>query len=367
MAKSLLVGRRVSLCDGFATLGVALVEDGMYFIAGVLVAGLAAMLVLPAFWRRALRLSARRVRLQAPLSVSEAVAERDQLRAEHSLASRRLERRMEILESSVAAHRAGLGRQSRRIVELETQGSEQAEKIARLGEELEAKRREIAALEAELGAGRIALNDLSGQLERASSEVAAHGDAQVAQDIRVDEQRAAIAALETRAAGLEARLADQAQAAKLRAEAQEAGRTRETHLARERVEMVERRLAASERAREEALLESGRRLADLAARDVALSEKDRLISELTERLGHEAGSAPPPSAAGDRALREAITRLGSDVLRLVGEGEDGAALVSSIASRLKREAITTPARDGEGRAGQPAPPIRRARSPSPAP
>jgi hypothetical protein len=337
----------------------------MYFIAGLLVAGLAAMLVLPAFWRRALRLSSRRVRLQAPLSVSEAVAERDQLRAEHSLASRRLEQRMEILESSVAAHRAGFGRQSRRIVELESQGSDQAGKIERLGEDLEAKRREIAALEAELGASRIALNDVGAQLDRASSQALAHGDQQVALDIRLDEQRATIASLETRAAGLEARLADQAQAAKLRAEAQEAGRARETQLARERIEMVERRLAASEKAREEALVENGRRLADLAARDVALSEKDRLISELSERLGREAGLAPPPSA-GDPALREAITRLGADVLRLVGESEDGAALVSSIASRLKREAIATP-RDGEGRGGQPAPPIRRARSPSPAP
>ena len=118
----------------------------MYFVAGVLVAGLAAMLVLPAFWRRALRLSARRVRLQAPLSVSEAIAERDQLRAEHSVAMRRLEQHMEVMEKSLAEHRAGLGRQSKRIVELQSQGGDQADKIGLLGEELETKRREIPAL-----------------------------------------------------------------------------------------------------------------------------------------------------------------------------------------------------------------------------
>ena len=346
-----------------------MVEDGMYFIAGLLVAGLAAMLVLPAFWRRALRLSARRVRLQAPLTVGEAIAERDQLRAEHSLAARRLEQRMDILESSVAAHRAGLGRQSRLIVELESQSAERAEKIGQLGEELEAKRRELAALEAELGATRIALGDVSEQLDRATSRAAAFDDEQVAQETRMDEQRAAIAALETRAAGLEARLADQAQAAKLRAEAQEAGRARESQLARERIETVERRSAASEKTREEALLESGRRLVDLAARDVALAEKDRLISELAERLGREAGLAPTPassSAGGDHALREAISRLGADVLRLLGEGEEGAGPVSSLGSRLRRELIATKAGDGDGRGGE-APPIRRARSPLPTP
>ena len=344
----------------------------MYFVAGVLVAGLAAMLVLPAFWRRALRLSARRVRLQAPLSVSEAIAERDQLRAEHSVAMRRLEQHMEVMEKSLAEHRAGLGRQSKRIVELQSQGGDQAEKMGLLGEELETKRREIAALEADLGASRVALADLSAQLDRTNSQVAAHGDTQVALDIRADEQRAAIAALETRAAGLEARLADQAQAAKLRAEAQEAGRARETQLGREKIETIERRVAASEKAREEALLEGGRRLADLAARDVALLEKDRLIGELTERLGREPRDSTQglSSGSGDHALREAIARLGADVLRLTGEseeGDDGATFVSTIGSRLRREPVATPTRESEARGGEGAPPVRRARTPSPAP
>jgi chromosome segregation ATPase len=347
------------------------IEDAMYFVAGVLVAGLAAMLVLPAFWRRALRLSARRVRLQAPLSVSEAIAERDQLRAEHSVAMRRLEQHVEHVEKSLAEHRAGLGRQSKRIVELQSQGGDQAEKIGHLGEELEAARCEVVALEADLGASRVALADLGLQLDRASSQVEAHGDAQVALDIRADEQRAAIAALETRAVGLEARLADQAQAAKLRAQAQEAGRARETQLARERTETIERRLAASEKAREDALLEGGRRLAELAARDVALLEKDRLISELTERLGPELHDLTqgPSSGNGDRALREAIARLGADVLRLTGEraeSEDGAALMSAIGSRLRRESVATPAREGEAIGDEGAAPVRRARTPSPA-
>ncbi len=80
----------------------------MYFLAGLLVAGLVLMLILPAFWRRALRLSARRARLLTPLSVNEAIAERDQLRAEHAVARRMLERRIDDLESQLALKRAEL-------------------------------------------------------------------------------------------------------------------------------------------------------------------------------------------------------------------------------------------------------------------
>src|ERR1700722_12208888 len=91
----------------------------MYFLAGFLVAGLAAMLILPAFWRRALRLSARRARLQAPLSFTEAIAERDQLRAEQAVEHRRLEQRAEALEEAAAGHRIQLGREAARSVALE--------------------------------------------------------------------------------------------------------------------------------------------------------------------------------------------------------------------------------------------------------
>ncbi|HLW90241.1 MAG TPA: hypothetical protein VKS78_02925 [Roseiarcus sp.] len=338
----------------------------MYFVAGFLVAGLAAMLILPAFWRRALRLSARRVRLQAPLSVSEAVAERDQLRADRAVAERRLEHRVEALQAASADHRAGLGRQAKRIVELEDRAADLSREIEELTGDLKAARREATDLQSELGAGRIALSDISAQLERAKSRVAAQGDQRVALDIRVDEQRAAIAALETRAAGLEARLADQAQAAKLKAEAQAAARAREIQQARDELAQIEARVAANDRSREEALIESGRRLGDVAARDAALAEKDRIIRDLNERLSKKTEGAPEPvlpaeKRQDDRLLREAIAKLGADVARLTGESEAQSLLLPTIGPRRRRESSSA---SEEGEAATSA---RRARTPSPAP
>ena len=77
------------------------IEQTMVFAAGFLLAGLLALLFLPALWRRALRLSRRRLEMQMPLSMDEIVAERDQLRAQFASDRRRIEQaqlqtRMEI-------------------------------------------------------------------------------------------------------------------------------------------------------------------------------------------------------------------------------------------------------------------------------
>src|SRR5579863_9293377 len=114
----------------------------MYFVAGLLVAGLVMMLILPAFWRRAVRLSERRTRLQQPLSVSEAVAERDQLRAAHSVAERRLERRIEGLQSELAEQRAALGREIKRAA-LDEEKTNLAREAAALRDDLSKRRHDI--------------------------------------------------------------------------------------------------------------------------------------------------------------------------------------------------------------------------------
>src|SRR5579872_5399488 len=170
----------------------------MYFVAGLLVAGLVLLLILPAFWRRAMRLSARRARLLTPLSMNEAIAERDQLRAEHAVARRLLERRIEELHTELALKRAELGREIKRAA-LDEEKLGLRREVAALREEFVAKARDNRALEAQLGASQIALYDMSAQLDRALARIAAFRAAILKAETRADEQRAAIAGLETRA------------------------------------------------------------------------------------------------------------------------------------------------------------------------
>ncbi|WP_442754565.1 hypothetical protein ACNHKD_16460 [Methylocystis sp. JAN1] len=96
-----------------------MIEQAMYFALGVLVAGLVTLLFLPAFWRRALRLSMRRLQMLAPMSMEEVIAERDLLRAEFAVRERRLEQEMEAVKSSKAYDLAAIGRHAARVAEAE--------------------------------------------------------------------------------------------------------------------------------------------------------------------------------------------------------------------------------------------------------
>ncbi len=92
----------------------------MYFALGFLVAGLFTLMFLPAFWRRALRLSMRRLQMLAPMSMEEVVAERDLLRAEFAVRERRLEQEMDAVKTARAVDLAEMGRHAARIAGLET-------------------------------------------------------------------------------------------------------------------------------------------------------------------------------------------------------------------------------------------------------
>lgn len=91
----------------------------MYFALGFLVAGLFTLMFLPAFWRRALRLSMRRLQMLMPMSMEEVVAERDLLRAEFAVRERRLEQEMEAVKSARALDLADIGRHAARVADAE--------------------------------------------------------------------------------------------------------------------------------------------------------------------------------------------------------------------------------------------------------
>ena len=94
-----------------------MIEQAMYFALGFLVAALLALMFLPAFWRRAMRLSMRRLQMLAPMSMEEVVAERDLLRAEVAVRERRLEQEMEALQTARANDMATVGRYAANVAE----------------------------------------------------------------------------------------------------------------------------------------------------------------------------------------------------------------------------------------------------------
>lgn len=79
-----------------------IIENIMYFALGLLVAGLVALIIMPAVWKRAVRLTKRRIEAATPITMAEFRADKDQLRAEFALSTRRLEMNVENLRKRLA-------------------------------------------------------------------------------------------------------------------------------------------------------------------------------------------------------------------------------------------------------------------------
>lgn len=146
----------------------------MYFLLGVLLATLVALLVLPAVWHRAVRLTTRRVEAAVPVSLFEIQADKDQQRAFFALNQRRLELQLEDMRGTIVHHAATIETQRQRIAELEGQVAElgqagdkahavAAERQVLTGEledQVSTLKAQIARLEEELGGTRGTLAQL---------------------------------------------------------------------------------------------------------------------------------------------------------------------------------------------------------------
>jgi chromosome segregation ATPase len=180
----------------------------MIFALGFLVAGLIALAFAPAFWRRALRLTRRRLETQVPLSVEEILADRDHLRAEFAVERRRLEIRVADVAQAHAADRSELGRRTAEILELKQAVEGRQEEVRGKAEALATAEQEIAALSSEHGALSAALYDADGLYKTKQEQLAKLSQAQQALSTLADQRLANHAAADARAAGLELRLGD---------------------------------------------------------------------------------------------------------------------------------------------------------------
>ena len=68
-----------------------MIAIAMYILLGVFVTLLLTLFVLPLIWRRAVRLTEKRIMAEMPISYSELQAEKDMQRAEQAIEMRRLE------------------------------------------------------------------------------------------------------------------------------------------------------------------------------------------------------------------------------------------------------------------------------------
>ena len=174
-----------------------MVEPIMYFGIGFLVAGLFALMFFPLVHNRAVRLTMRRLEAATPLTIAEIRADKDQLRAEFAMSTRRLEMSVDQMKTRASSQFAELGKKTDAINQLKKELGEKTAAFfaleARdkaLADQLRATEQEFALKTGALREAERALSDKETELTKLVGEL---GD----QSIAADSQRIELAAVRT--------------------------------------------------------------------------------------------------------------------------------------------------------------------------
>ena len=138
-----------------------MIEPIMYFGIGFLFASLLGLVLITLVHNRAVRLTIRRLEAATPLSMAEIQADKDQLRAEFAMSTRRLEISVDQLKARTTSQLAELGKKTEAINRLKSELADKSSTIFAL-EAREKSLRDLArTTEEEVGARTQALHDAS--------------------------------------------------------------------------------------------------------------------------------------------------------------------------------------------------------------
>ncbi len=258
----------------------------MIFALGFLLAGLLALAIAPAFWRRALRLSTRRLEMLLPLSSREIAAERDLLRAEFAVDRRKFEQKAESLKAIRVADMAELGRRATLLAAMEEKHAALTTRHTEQGAELAGARHAAADAAAQLAVAHSVIYSDSGLIERKEADLAQLRANLARSQAQVTRQSAALADFEALLAIQEAQLAAARKEIAGHAEALDSLRLEHEP------DLAAMRAAA----------------ARLAENEAALQAAERREAELLRRRDRQIES----SRAAERRLIEKIARIAAE-------------------------------------------------------
>jgi chromosome segregation ATPase len=246
-----------------------MIEPIMYFGIGFLAAALIGLVVVPLVHGRAVRLTMRRLEAATPLSMAEIQADKDQLRAEFAMSTRRLEMSVEQLKTRSTSQLAELGKKGDAINRLKIELGEKTAAIfaleARdksLRDQLRATEEEFAIKTSDVHDAQRALSDKQADLAKLMSELDERS-------ILANSQKIEIVALKTQVDALKERLDG-------------AGRELKTVEDRRDAERIELKAATQELSEERGKVENLGRRATVLEQQLAAQTKE------AEILGHRA-------------------------------------------------------------------------------
>jgi len=269
-----------------------MIEPIMYFGIGFLFAALIGLIVVPLVHGRAVRLTMRRLEAAAPLSMAEIQADKDQLRAEFAMSTRRLEMSVEQLKTRSTSQLAELGKKGDAINRLKLELGEKTATIFALEARDKNLREQLRATEEEFTVKTNTMHEAQRTLSDKQSELAKLTSELDERSTLADSQKIEIIALKTQVEALKERLDGAGHELKVIEDRRDAERvelkaaTQELSFERGRVENLGRRIGELEQqlvaqTKEAEIL--GRRAQDLDSR---LGEQSRLLNQSEFELKH---------------------------------------------------------------------------------
>ena len=291
-----------------------MIEPVMYFGIGFLVAALIGLVVVPLVHGRAVRLTMRRLEAATPLSMAEIQADKDQLRAEFAMSTRRLEVSVENLRTKSTSQLAELGKKGDAINRLKIELGEKTATIFALEARDKALRDQLRTTEEEFSVKTSAMLDAQRALNDKEAELARMMGALDERSGLAESQKVEIVALKSQVDALKDRLTGASSDLKTVEDRRDSERvelkaaTQELTEERGKVENLGRRVSELEQALVAQTTEAellGRRAHDL---EIRLGEQSRALGESENELKHIRGEFE--SARKTEAdLRAAIAEL----------------------------------------------------------
>lgn len=139
---------------------------------GFLTASLIAILIVPWVWRRAVKVTGKRLQFAAPDSVMEVQADRDQLRAEHALATRKLELRLQDLKDKLARQAVEITEGAALTDDLHGQLAQKDTEISKRDAEIERLRASMSPIETELASRTTTVQQLRENIRNLEDKIA---------------------------------------------------------------------------------------------------------------------------------------------------------------------------------------------------
>ena len=298
-----------------------MVQSVLFFVLGFLCAVFLVSLVAPAVWRRAVVLTRRRLEASLPLTQAEIQADKDRVRAEYAMTTRRLEITVKNLQEKVAEQLVEIGRGREALKGLAVEKKDKNQALS----DLQAKNAELRQREEDLHR----LSEKHAQTERALEKRALelqkleqmYDDASFSSSNRQIELVARESELEKLASDI----------ALLKGQRKEADRRNqevasESKAAREALKAEKKKTAELDKKVE-------RLLATLADREEKLDRREKDLARMRERSKESAANGIAPLAAGSDAKGDDVDKA---IARLEGDRERLEARLTALARENKR-------------------------------